>query len=195
MNLSCTKTDGIETGIYVVCSDKMLLGTINSMLKRKGIMGVADAEGKMHYLVDARKNPAFAARRIDSLIFGGKDEGEDEISDIDPEKLKEVNAIVEDLLMEYGFDLMHLGTKAMMIIIRMLAAGGTSRRMTTKQLFDIAAEMLDINYMHVERNIRYAIRRSNYDYEGIKSMTIIRDIAMEAVKKLERSGAGKKSKK
>ena len=97
--------------------------------------------------------------------------------------------------MDYGFDLMHLGTKAMMIIIRMLAAGGTSRRMTTKQLFDIAAEMLDINYMHVERNIRYAIRRSNYDYEGIKSMTIIRDIAMEAVKKLERSGAGKKSKK
>ena len=195
MNLSCTKADEIETGIYVVCSDKMLLSTINSMLKRKGIIGVADAEGKMHYLVDARKNPSYAARQIDNLVFGGKDDGEDDPGETDPERLKTINTIVEDILIDYGFDLTLLGTKAMMIIIRKLSAGGQARRMSTKQLFDIAAESLGINYMHVERNIRYAIKRSNYDYEGIKSMTIIRDIAMESVKKIERSGSVKKSKK
>ena len=57
-----------ETGIYVVCSDEILLKTSNSMLKRKGIVGVADATGKVHYVVDARSNPGYAARRIHDLV-------------------------------------------------------------------------------------------------------------------------------
>ena len=177
----------IETGIYVVCSDRVLLNTINTMLRRKGIIGVADAEGKMHYLVDARRNPAYAARAINNLVFNEieeDDQGEGPLGDqILPQTVK---AVIDEVMLSYGFDLTLLGSKAMAIVIRKLALRDQTERLSTKQLFSIAAESLDVKYIHVERNIRYAIKKSGNDIDGIKSMTIIRELATQVRRRLER---------
>ncbi len=177
----------IETGIYVVCSDRVLLNTINTMLRRKGIIGVADAEGKMHYLVDARRNPAYAARAINNLVFNEIEEDDQGGGPLGDQILPQtVKAVIDEVMLSYGFDLTLLGSKAMAIVIRKLALRDQTERLSTKQLFSIAAESLDVKYIHVERNIRYAIKKSGNDIDGIKSMTIIRELATQVRRRLER---------
>lgn len=187
MSRILSQLSDIETGIYVVCSDRMLLNTINSMLRRKGIIGVADAEGKMHYLVDARRNPAYAARAINNLVFSEMEDDEQGGGPLgDQLSPQTVKAVIEETLTTYGFDLTLLGTKAMYIVIKKIALRDQTERLSTKQLFNIAAESLDVKYVHVERNIRYAIKKSGYDIDGVKSMTIIREMALQVRKRLER---------
>jgi len=43
-----------EVGFYVVCSDRMILDKINSMMKNRGFVGISDTAGRLHYMVDAR---------------------------------------------------------------------------------------------------------------------------------------------
>jgi len=187
MSRILSQLSDIETGIYVVCSDRMLLNTINSMLRRKGIIGVADAEGKMHYLVDARRNPAYAARAINNLVFSEMEDDEQGGGPLgDQLSPQTVKAVIEETLTTYGFDLTLLGTKAMYIVIKKIALRDQTERLSTKQLFNIAAESLDVKYVHVERNIRYAIKKSGYDIDGVKSMTIIREMALQVRKRMER---------
>ena len=59
---------GAETGIYIACNDRALLDTINSMMGRRGIVGISDAEGKFHYIVDGRKNSKKAISKIDDIV-------------------------------------------------------------------------------------------------------------------------------
>lgn len=192
MSRQISRISDVETGIYVVCSDRVLLSTINTMLRRKGVLGVADAEGKMHYLVDARKNPAYAARAINDLVFSDTEEDENDGGSYGDRLLpRTIKAVIEETLSSYGFDLTLFGTKAMAIIIRKLALRDQTERLSTKQLYNIAAESLDVKYVHVERNIRYAIRKSGYDIDGVKSMAVIRDLAQQVRRRLERI-SGKK---
>ena len=57
-----------EAGIYVVCSDKGLLDRINRMLKRNGVIGIADAEGKFHYFVDGRQNTGRTVAEVSDIV-------------------------------------------------------------------------------------------------------------------------------
>ena len=62
------KRRGNETGVYVACTDRSLLDTINSMLSHKGIIGISDAEGKFHYIVDGRSHSEKAMSRINEIV-------------------------------------------------------------------------------------------------------------------------------
>ena len=181
-----------ETGIYVVCSDEILLKTINSMLKRKGIVGVTDATGKVHYVVDARCNPGYAARRIHDLVEDiSGDEGVVESPSFGNMKESTLNSIIEDVLREHGFEPSLLGSRAIFILVKKISIWESVGHLSPKQLFDYAAEALEITYNHVERNIRYAIYKSNLGDQKIKSMTVIRLLAGDVRSRAEKVEAKK----
>lgn len=181
-----------ETGIYVVCSDEILLRTINNMLKRKGIIGVTDATGKVHYVVDARSNPGYAARRIHDLVedISGEEGVKDDIS-FGSMKESTLNSIIEGVLREHGFEPSLLGSRAIFILVKKLTIWESAGHLSPKQLFDYAAEALEITYNHVERNIRYAIYKSDLGGQRLKSMTVIRMLAGEARRRAEKIMAKK----
>lgn len=181
-----------ETGIYVVCSDEVLLKTINTMLKRKGIVGVTDATGKVHYVVDARTNPGYAARRIHDLVedISGDDGTSDKIS-FGSMKESTLNSIIEDVMREHDFEPSLLGSRAIFILVKRIAIRESTAHLSPKQLFDSAAEALEINYNHVERNIRYAIFKSDLGEKGLKSITLIRMLAGEVRSRAEKMAAKK----
>lgn len=181
-----------ETGIYVVCSDEILLKTINAMLKRKGIIGVTDATGKVHYVVDARANPGYAARRIHDLVtdISGDDGSRDKtVFGSMPESA--LNAIIEDVLREHHFEPSLLGTRALFILIKNITIQESTVHLTPKQLFDNAAQALEINYNHVERNIRYSIFKSDFNGKGVKSISVVRILSAEVTKRAEKMLAKK----
>ena len=174
-----------ETGIYVVCSDAVLLKTINQMLKRKGIIGVTDAMGRVHYVVDARANPGYAARCINDLVADIS--GDDGTNELSFGSLKEsaLNSIIEDVLREHGFEPSLLGTRALFILVKKVAIKESTAHLSPKLLFDSAAEALEINYNHVERNLRYAIYKSDFKEKRIKSISVIRLLAAEVAGRAE----------
>ena len=173
-----------ETGIYVVCSDEILLKTINAMLKRKGIVGVTDATGKVHYVVDARSNPGYAARRIHDLVEDiSGDEGYREKAIYGSMTESDLNSVIEEVMREYGFEPSLLGSRAIFILVKRITIRESTGHLSPKQLYDSAAEALEINYNHVERNIRYAIYKSNFKEKKMKSISIIRLLAEEVRKR------------
>ena len=173
-----------ETGIYVVCDDEFLLKTLNGMLKRKGIIGVTDAEGKVHYVVDARRNPGYAARHIHDIIEEIREEGQPG-ENVLPGTVNEgmLASTVEDVLREHSFEPSLLGTRAIFILVTKIALRESTGHLSPKVLFDYAADALEINYNHVERNIRYAIYKSNFKEKKMKSISIIRLLAEEVRKR------------
>ena len=101
-----------ETGIYIVCSDKGLLDKINNMLRFKGIIGVADAEGKFHYFVDGRKRMSRAITKVEEIVT--KNAANIELDA--PESM--VVSALRAVLIFYDFDMSLIGTTAMYEIIR-----------------------------------------------------------------------------
>ncbi len=171
-----------ETGIYVVCSDKKLLETINSMLKRQGIVGVTDTVGRTHYLLDARVNPGQAAKHItdfintNSLVCANFD-----CDDSENEKAVDrlTKVIIAETLRGYGFDLSLIGTKAIIVLIKILLKRDNMVSLCAKEMFLMAAEVMGQTYSQIERDIRYAIKKSSYNQYGTKSSNIVRCLVEE----------------
>jgi hypothetical protein len=53
-----------EVGFYVVCSDRMILDSINSLMKNRGYIGISDTAGRLHYMVDARSGIRAAVNQL-----------------------------------------------------------------------------------------------------------------------------------
>ncbi len=176
-----------ETGIYVVCSDRSLMETINRMLKRQGIVGVTDTSGRTHYILDARFNPGSAARQITDFIknYAITPMPQDEIlpdTPIMPEKL--INIVISETLRSYGFDLSLVGTKAIMVLIVILLKRENLSSLCAKEMFSMAADVLGYTYAQIERDIRYSVKKSQYYQFGSKSSNVVRCLTEEVRGKL-----------
>ena len=97
-----------DTGIYVICSDQSLLDKVNKLFRRQGVIGVTDAEGKTHYMVDARRNKNQAARQINEFVNNMREE--DEFVDYKDQIAKGnvFDEVVDDIFLFYGFDIFNL---------------------------------------------------------------------------------------
>lgn len=173
-----------ETGIYVVCSDKAMLETINRMLKRQGIIGVTDTAGRTHYLVDARKNPGHAARQIADFINKNALNAEQiEVEEGENKKnspsVKLIRIVATETLKGYGFDLSLIGTKAILVLIKILIKKENLSSMCAKEMFMLAADVLGQTYAQIERDIRYAIKKSQYNQYGTKTSHVVRCLVEE----------------
>ena len=162
---------GAETGIYIACSDRALLDTINSMLNRKGIIGISDAEGKYHYLVDGRHSARKVISRINDLVVGNATV----IADAVPDDV--INSVLKSILVYYDFDMSLIGTSAIFEIVRRMVVYRDMYFMAIRELYAISGELLGLSYYQTERDIRYALKKSSFNESGIKTTRILRMLA------------------
>lgn len=171
-------TANVDTGVYVVCDDKALMDRINSMLKGKGMIGIADAEGKIHYVVDGRDKPNNAACGVDQIVINNYRELEDDI----PESL--VAKTVREVLTEHGFDFSLIGTLAIFEIVKKMVRVRRIYFHGMKELMALAESVLSITYEQTERNVRYAVRKSSFKGKGVKTTVLLRLISDEVIARL-----------
>lgn len=170
---------GSETGIYIICNDRSLLDKINDMLRFKGVIGVADAEGKFHYFVDGRKTFAKLASEVDDIVTRNAANLECEA----PESM--VVDSVRAVLIFYDFDMSLIGTTAMFEILRRMVIYRDVYYHGVRQLYSIAADRLKLSYEQTERDIRYAVKKSSLDNSGMKTTEMFRLLADEVNYRLE----------
>lgn len=173
------KRRGNETGIYIACDDRTLLETINAMLGRKGMIGVSDAEGKFHYVVDGRRSSRKAASRIIEIVTASASLIEDEIPDI------QVTSLLKNTMVFYDFDMTLIGTSAIFEIVRRMIIYRDMYFSSMRELYSFAGELLGLTYYQVERDIRYAVKRSNFDRAGVKTTMVLRMLADEVTLQLK----------
>ncbi|MCQ2466347.1 MAG: sporulation initiation factor Spo0A C-terminal domain-containing protein [Clostridia bacterium] len=155
-----------EIGIYLVSNDKALLSVVNQLMKKKGLVSVADTAGRQHYVIDARINPMLAARKVEELIFGSDGEAYEELS----ERLgcvDKLDSAISYVLSEREFDRTLAGTKLISRLLRRLVKTGETTNF--KKLYLEAGKRYDMTPQQVERNIRYAIQKSNIWVDGMKN--------------------------
>ena len=170
---------GAETGIYIACNDRALLDTINTMMGRRGIVGISDAEGKFHYIVDGRKNSKKAISKIDDIVSHSATVIEDEVPDI------MITSVLKTILVFYDFELTLTGTCAIFEIVRRMVIYRDLYFSAVRQLYAVAGDILGLSYGQIERDIRYSIKKSSFDKTGIRTAMILRLLADDVMEKLK----------
>ena len=162
-----------EAGIYVVCSDKGLLDRINRMLKRNGVIGIADAEGKFHYFVDGRQNTGRTVTEVSDIVIRNAASIEEELpSDI-------VSSVLRTVLVFYDFDISLIGTTAIFLMVRKMVMFSDLYYQSTCKLYSMASEALKLSCDQIERDVRYSIKKSSFNKTGIKTSMILRMLSDE----------------
>ena len=178
MNMTMSRRNSSETGIYVVCSDKALLDRINSMLRLRGVIGIADAEGKMHYFVDGRKNGSRTVSEVRDMVVRNAADLEFDA----PEN--QIARVVRSTMQFYDFDLSLIGSSAIFETVKRMVRYRDVYYHSVRELLTFAGENMKLSYDQTERNIRYAIKKSGFDGMGMKTTMVLRVLADEVTEKL-----------
>ena len=153
-----------EIGIYIVCDDSTLMNHINQMLRKQGMVVIADTAGRQHFLIDARKTPNRASHLLQQLLFRDNPQLiENDAGNCDGELERAINTI----LTIHGFDKTLIGTSLMAIFLKNLYLNGVSLKF--KRAYAEVGKMFAMSCAQVERNIRYSLQKSDMWYDGLKN--------------------------
>lgn len=154
-----------EVGFYVVCSDRMILDNVNALLKKKGLVGISDTAGRIHYMVDARTNIYAAVNHITR----------EALRKIDLSSLSNANILdaTEETLSHHHLDRTLLGTRILRCILLQSVRDPSLLTIVSKRLYPLAAKEFGISTSQVERNLRYALGRTLLHQDGLRNVHII----------------------
>lgn len=156
---------GKEVGFYVVCSDRMILENINSMMKNRGMVGISDTAGRIHYLVDARTGIPSAVRSIAGQALCG----------LDYSALSNAEVLrgVQTILDRHGLDRVLLGTRIARYMLVQSVRDSSLMSAVSKKLYPMAAKEIGITASQVERNLRYTFRKMALFEGGRRNVYIL----------------------
>ena len=154
-----------EVGFYVVCSDRMILDNINSMMKNRGFVGISDTAGRLHYMVDARFGIHSAVNHITK----------EACRKMDYASLSNacVLGTVEEVLSRYEMDRGLLGTRIIRFILMQSLRDPSLMTTVSKRLYPLAGREFGISGSQVERNLRYTLSRISLYQQGYRNVHII----------------------
>lgn len=167
-----------EIGFYVVCSDRMILDNINSLMKNRGFVGISDTAGRLHYMVDARSSVYAAANHI-----AGEALRKIDCSAVSNSGVLEA---VEEVMNRYALDRGLLGTRIVRFILIQSLRDPSLLTAVSKRLYPLAGREFGISGSQVERNLRYAFGRISLYQKGYRNVQIIQHMHDEAAAGLVR---------
>ncbi|MCR5617696.1 MAG: hypothetical protein K6F83_05355 [Clostridiales bacterium] len=157
------KTIKDEIGIYIVCDDSNLLITVNQILRKSGMVAISDTAGRQHFLIDARKNRCLATQYIKKLLLPSSDSAAVMSENRDQLLENTVNSILDS----HGFDKTLIGTTLLSSLLRHIYYVGVE--LHYKKIYADIGKIYTMSSGQVERNIRYALQKSNMWYVGLKN--------------------------
>ncbi|HPE39035.1 MAG TPA: sporulation initiation factor Spo0A C-terminal domain-containing protein [Bacillota bacterium] len=149
-----------EIGFYVVCDDHSMLERINSLMRKRGILGVSDTAGRVHYLVDGRQGSSFVLNRIEKQLCKMADGSYSATRTCTPPRY-EVEQAVNDLLRDNHVNMRLQGAKLLQYLLVEVYFSPDRLTAVTKNLYPLAVKEYGMTISQIERNLRYAIQRSS----------------------------------
>ncbi len=170
-----------KLGFYVAANDQDMLDQINRLLHRSGCVGIMDTAGRMHYLIDGRRGPPFASRRI--LEAAGR-----LLCDRLEERTPLQDAMVcavDDVLTGHAVRPELKGYRYLRYLLLSIGLEETKLRPMTKTLYPAVAAHFHVGVIHVERDIRYALRQTDLHQQGLAPTAAICRLYNEIIHQAE----------
>ena len=150
------RNNSSEVEMNVVCSDFSLLENINGMLSHNGVIGVRDGEGKIHYIIDGRRDRMSASHTVTSLVPSPGVADHEDYYDV----------CAKSVFLQFGMDFSLIGTIILYDSIKKILYSEDAIPINMKTIYLEASERLPLTFTQVERDVRYALKRSGLASSG-----------------------------
>ena len=178
-----------KIGFYIASGDQELLLQVNKLMARNGYVGIMDTAGRVQYLVDGRMGSPFAARRImDTAGRLLRDQQEQTC----PVK-RCLGPAVDHVLAAHGIRPELKGFSYLRYMLLMAGYDETSLRPVSKTLYPAAATHFKVTPGQVERDIRYAMHKSDFHSLGLTGAAAICRMHDEMMREAENMAQKKTS--
>lgn len=161
-----------DVGLYVISSDDMLIENVNSVLKRKGIIGVTDATGNTRYYLDGRNGITKTSNQIENAVVSFTNQN-GERYEMD---MKLYDAAAHKVFKSFGVDMCYIGSAILYASVRTVLENGFKMPVNLKSLWAEQSDEFMMSYEQMVRNIRYAISRSKLG--NLRTKLAIRYLAL-----------------
>lgn len=170
-----------KVGFYVAASDQEMLAQVSRLMSRSGYIGIMDTAGRMQYLIDGRRGPPYAARRI--VESAGRLLGESQATyNIIRQSL---TAVIDQILASHGLRTELRGYRYLRYILMQAGQNETLLRPICKTLYPAAATQFHVSCAQVERDIRYALHKSDFHQSGLSAAPAICHLHSEIMQMAE----------
>ncbi|MBE7070088.1 MAG: hypothetical protein E7386_06270 [Ruminococcaceae bacterium] len=163
---------GIE--MAVVCSDLSLLENINALLGDRGVIGIRDEDGVVHYIIDGRQNRGRASAAVTELV-SGKAKG-----NVDEEFL---DTCIKSVFREFGLDMSLIGSIILFDAVKALFLSGAKMPVNMKSIYLSAGKSYKMTFSQIERDVRYAVRNSAFS--GMRSRNVLQSLVTRTGRRLK----------
>lgn len=151
-----------ELGFYLASSDRDLLNKVEEIMARQGVVGLKDALGRIHYVVDGRKGSPYAARRIGEAAAKLAVDNESAVRLRSEHQYEAIDRI----LLGYRFMRTLRGYRFLRYMLLVSLNDPASLHPISKRLFPETGRHYRVSPSQVERNVRYLLDRLAED-EGL----------------------------
>lgn len=162
-----------DVGLYVISSDDMLIENVNSVLKRRGIIGVTDAAGSTRYYLDGRRGLDKTSSDIENAVVSFTNQN-GEILEMDR---KLYDAAAHKVFMSYEIDMTYIGSAILYSSVREVLERGFQVPINLKEMWANQAEEYMMSYGQMVRNIRYALAHSKLS--ELRTKMAVRYLALQ----------------
>lgn len=147
-----------DISFHFASNDRELVSKVSDILKRTGHVSFSDSMGKEHYLLDGRKGAREITRHIDSVSKKLKHLNTDENEKIRPYFSNAIDHVME----MSGVPNNLKGYRYVRYMLFRLIEDDSLVSPMSKTLFPEMCEKYFCSHAQIERDIRYAIRKSRF---------------------------------
>ena len=159
-----------EYGFYIACDDRAILNCVNSLLLSGGMIGLSDTEGKMHYLIDGRRGQDYVLGQVRERVLPLRESTPSDSLYEDAVTYRAIDTVIR----RYSLSETLMGTRILRVLLFRLYKEPKLLKCASKSLYPLAQPEFHITASQVERNLRYAIKKSPKLKENTRVITVLR---------------------
>ncbi len=145
-----------DIGFYFASSDRELIDKVSSIMKRNGHISFSDSMGREHYLLDGRSGVPTLTRNIDSVTKRIVRNNKEKYEQLRPY----FSRAIEETLFESGIPKQLKGYRYIKFILHRIIEDDSLLSPISKTIYPGICELYKCTTFQIERDIRYAIRKT-----------------------------------
>ncbi len=158
-----------KIGFYIAASEQDILAQVNRLMMRSGLVGIMDTAGRLQYILDGRRGTPFVVKRIiettDRVIKEQTEQANPLLASLSPSA--DLVLAAHDIAQELK------GYHYLRFILLLVGLDETRLRPISKNLYPAAAAHFRVGISQIERDIRYALHKTDLYQLGLTTAAAI----------------------
>jgi hypothetical protein len=168
-------------GFYIASSDQDILSQVSRLMARSGYVGITDTAGRLQFLVDGRRGPPHATRRI--IEAAGRVVRDRQ--DLADPLLLQLGPAADQVLAAHNIRPELKGYRYLRFMLLWVGLDEARLRPISKTLYPAAAGHFRVSSAQVERDVRYCMQKTDFRRMGLACTAAICRLYNEMLRQAE----------